>query len=108
MATIKANDDSSGRPVAGKRVIVQGCGRPAAMLRRSSRAESPQAELGHSVTVVGDIVGPVIPEEHRRGPWAVTASSLSHRDLTEYLRHECSGAVPCSVDAGPRGQGRSL
>ena len=30
----------------------------------SSGADYPQMELSHSVTVVGDIVGPVIPEEH--------------------------------------------
>ena len=30
----------------------------------SCGTDYPQTELSHSVTVVGDIVGPVIPEEH--------------------------------------------
>lgn len=64
MVTIKANGVSSGCPEAGKRVVDPGCGRPAAPPGPSSRAGYPQTELSNSVTLVGDIVGPVIPEEH--------------------------------------------
>ena len=64
METIKANDVSSSCPEAGNRVVGPECGRPAATPGPSSRAECPQTELGHTVTVAGDIVGPVIPEEH--------------------------------------------
>ena len=64
MGIIRANDVSSGRPEAGNRVVDPECGRPAAALRPSSRAGYPETELGHSVTLVGDIVHPVIPEEH--------------------------------------------
>ena len=64
MATNKGNDASSGFPEAGKRVVEPGCGRPAATPEPSSRAGYPQTELSNSVTLVGEIVGPVGPEEH--------------------------------------------
>ena len=64
METIKANDVSSGCPEAGKRAVDSECGRLAATPEPSSRAGYPETELGHSVTLVGDIVHPVIPEEH--------------------------------------------
>ena len=64
MDTGKANDRSSGRPLAGKRVDGPDCRQPALVGGSSSGTDYPQTGLSHSVTVVGDIVGPVIPEEH--------------------------------------------
>ena len=64
MDTDKASARSSGRPVAGKRVDGPECGQPALMSGSASGTDYPQTELSHSVTVAGDIAGPVIPEEH--------------------------------------------
>lgn len=49
----------------GERIVILKRGRPVAELWPPSRAESryPQSELEGTVTVVGDIVGPVVPEE---------------------------------------------
>ena len=49
----------------GERVIILKRGRPVAELGPAShaRAEYPQLELKGTVKVVGDIVGPVVPEE---------------------------------------------
>ena len=51
----------------GERVVILERGRPVAELRPASRAraEYPQLELQGTVTVVGDIVGPAAPEDHR-------------------------------------------
>lgn len=50
----------------GQRVVILKRGRPVAELSptRLTLAEYPQMELKGSVTVVDDIVGPAIPEEH--------------------------------------------
>ena len=64
METIKADDTSSGRPGGGKGVGDPEGGRTTPSPRPSSRTERPRTELSHSVTVVGDIVGPAVPEEH--------------------------------------------
>ena len=50
----------------GERVVILKRGRPVAELGPASltQAEYPQLELQGTVTVVGDIVGPVLPEEH--------------------------------------------
>ena len=50
----------------GERVVILKRGRPVAELGPASRAhaEYPQMELKGTVTVVGDIVGPVVPEDH--------------------------------------------
>ena len=49
----------------GERVVILKRGRPVAELGPASRAGKayPQMELRGTVTVVGDIVGPAIPEE---------------------------------------------
>ena len=50
----------------GERVVILKRGRPVAELWPPSRAraEYPQGELKGTVTIVGDIVGPVVPEDH--------------------------------------------
>ena len=50
----------------GERVVILKRGRPVAELgpAQHTRAEYPQLELKGSVTVIGDIVGPAVPEEH--------------------------------------------
>ena len=50
----------------GERIVILKRGRPVAELWPPSRAESdyPQFELKGTVTVIGDIVGPVVPEDH--------------------------------------------
>lgn len=50
----------------GERIVILKRGRPVAELWPPSQAESryPQSELEGTVTVVGDIVGPVVPEDH--------------------------------------------
>ena len=49
----------------GERVLILKRGRPVAELSPATRtgAEYPQMELKGTVTVVGDIVGPVVPED---------------------------------------------
>lgn len=49
----------------GERVLILKRGRPVAELSPATRtgAEYPQMELEGTVTVVGDIVGPVVPED---------------------------------------------
>ena len=49
----------------GERVLILKRGRPVAELSPAARtgAEHPQMELEGTVTVVGDIVGPVVPED---------------------------------------------
>ena len=50
----------------GESVLILKRGRPVAELlpARRSQAEYPQMELEGTVTIVGDIIEPVIPEEH--------------------------------------------
>ena len=50
----------------GERIVILKRGRPVAELWPPSQAESqyPQAELKGTVTVIGDIVGPVVPPDH--------------------------------------------
>ena len=50
----------------GERIVILKRGRPVAEVGPASRAhtEHPQQELKGSVTVIGDIVGPALPEEH--------------------------------------------
>lgn len=50
----------------GERVVILKRGRPVAELSRVTGEGDtyPQAELEGTVTVVGDVVGPVFPEEH--------------------------------------------
>ena len=50
----------------GERVLILKRGRPVAELLPASRtqAEFPQLELKGTVTVLGDIMDPVVPEEH--------------------------------------------
>ncbi len=49
----------------GERMLILKRGRPVAELSPATRAgaEYPQMELEGTVTVVGDIVGPVVPED---------------------------------------------
>ena len=49
----------------GERVVILKRGRPVAEIGPASRAGEayPQMELRGTVTVVGDIVGPAVPEE---------------------------------------------
>ena len=49
----------------GERVVILKRGRPVAEIGPASRASKayPQMELRGTVTVVGDIVGPAVPEE---------------------------------------------
>ena len=49
----------------GERVLILKRGQPVAELSPATRtaAEHPQTELEGTVTVVGDIVGPVVPED---------------------------------------------
>ena len=49
----------------GERVVILKRGRPVAELSPASGAETeyPQFELKGTVTVIGDIVGPAVPEE---------------------------------------------
>ena len=50
----------------GERVVILKRGRPVAELSRVSGdgATYPQAELEGTVVIVGDVVGPVLPEDH--------------------------------------------
>ena len=64
MKTIRAHDPSSGCPEAGRRVGGPEGGRTTSSPGPSNCTEQPQTELSHSVTEIGDIVGPVLPEEH--------------------------------------------
>lgn len=50
----------------GERIVILKRGKPVAELGPPSRTESqyPQAELRGKATVIGDIVGPVVPEHH--------------------------------------------
>ena len=50
----------------GDSVVILKRGRPVAELGPATQsvARYPQLELGGTVTVVGDIVGPVAPEDH--------------------------------------------
>lgn len=49
----------------GERVVILKRGRPVAELVPASKAkkEYPQSELRGTVTFVGDVIGPVLPEE---------------------------------------------
>ena len=49
----------------GERIMILKRGRPVAELRPPSQAASqyPKAELSGTVTVIGDIGGPVVPED---------------------------------------------
>ena len=51
----------------GERVVILKRGRPVAELGPAIRAhaEFPQLELQGTVTVIGDIVGPAVPESRR-------------------------------------------
>ena len=51
---------------SGERVVILRRGRPIAELSRVTEEAGvyPQAELQGTVTVVGDVVGPVFAEEH--------------------------------------------
>lgn len=64
METGKANDVSSSHPDPDKRLGFPECGRTTPSPGSSRRTEYPQTKLGHSVTVVGDIVDPGLSEEH--------------------------------------------
>ena len=49
----------------GERLVILKRGRPVAELSPvSGEGSYPQAELEGTVTIVGDIVGPVLPEYH--------------------------------------------
>ena len=50
----------------GERIVILKRGRPVAEVGPASRsvAEYPQMELEGTVTVVGDIVGPALPEDY--------------------------------------------
>ena len=50
----------------GERVVILKRGRPVAALSRATDEGEgyPQAELEGTVVVVGDVLGPVFPEEH--------------------------------------------
>lgn len=52
--------------MTGERVVILKRGRPVAELWPASRTDAahPQTELKGTVEVVGDIVGPVVPESH--------------------------------------------
>ena len=72
MDTINASDFKARRPAildrvsaTGERAVILERGRPVAELRPPSRAraEYPQLELQGTVTVVGDIVAPAVPED---------------------------------------------
>ncbi len=62
----------------GERIVILKRGRPVAELWPPSGAESrsPQSELQGTVTVVGDIVGPALPEHH----WESLAGSDASPD----------------------------
>ena len=57
----------------GERIVILKRGRPVAELWPPSGAHSrsPQSELRGTVTVVGDIIGPAVPEHH----WEALAGS---------------------------------
>ena len=50
----------------GERVVILKRGKPVAELgpATEARATYPQLELQGTVTILGDIVGPVVPEDH--------------------------------------------
>ena len=52
--------------VTGERVVILKRGRPVAELgpAKHARADYPQLDLEGTVTVVGDIVEPAVPEDH--------------------------------------------
>ena len=61
----------------GEPVLILKRGRPVAELSpaRRSQAEYPQMELEGTVTIIGDIIEPVIPEEHWDNPALVDTVS---------------------------------
>ena len=61
----------------GEPVLILKRGRPVAELlpARSSQAEYPQMELEGTVTIIGDIIEPVIPEKHWDSPAVVDTVS---------------------------------
>ena len=61
----------------GEPVLILKRGRPVAELlpARRSKAEYPQMELEGTVTIIGDIIEPVIPEEHWDSPALVDTVS---------------------------------
>lgn len=65
----------------GERIVILKRGRPVAELWPPSQSESryPQSELKGTATVVGDIVGPAVPEHH----WDSLADSGGPPDHTE-------------------------
>jgi len=50
----------------GERIVILKRGRPVAELGPSARAETryPQSELRGTVTILGDVIAPVVPPEH--------------------------------------------
>ena len=62
----------------GERIVILKRGQPVAELGPPSRGESryPQLELKGTVTVTGDIVGPVVPEPY----WDSLAGSVGGSD----------------------------
>jgi len=62
----------------GERIVILKRGQPVAELWPPSQAKSrhPQAELKGTVTVIGDIVGPVVPADH----WDSLAGSDASAD----------------------------
>lgn len=76
----------------GERIVILKRGRPVAELWPPSQSESryPQSELKGTVTVVGDIVGPAVPEHH----WDSLAGSGGPPDRIE-------------DDTGPRKRART-
>ena len=65
----------------GERIVILKRGQPVAELGPPSRRESqyPQLELRGTATVIGDIVGPVLPEHY----WDSLAASGGPPDHTE-------------------------
>ena len=79
----------------GERIVILKRGRPVAELGPPSGGESqyPQLELRGTVTVPGDIVGPVVPEHH----WDSLADSAPAPDRA---RDDCGRRKRASGTGG--------
>lgn len=84
----------------GEPIMILKRGRPVAELWPPSNAEAqyPQSELKGTVTVVGDIVGPVLPEDHwdslagAAGTSAGTTSDAPHNEPAAHKRARWRGS----------------
>ncbi len=78
----------------GEPIVILKRGRPVAELWPPSNAEAqyPQSELKGSVMVIGDIVGPVLPEDHWDSLANPGAASERAEDDSRHKRERWRGS----------------